>query len=43
MITRERVSLSLKPETIKQLDKARGDVSRSLFVTRMVERLELQK
>ena len=41
LITRDKVSLSLTPETIKKLDKARGDVNRSLFVTRMVERLSL--
>jgi hypothetical protein len=41
MLTRKRVSLSLKPETLRKLDKARGDVSRSLFVTRMVEGLSL--
>ena len=43
LITKEKVSLSLTPEIIERLDKARGDVNRSLFITRMVERLNLQK
>lgn len=36
-MTLKRTSIQLDEETIKKIDKIRGDISRSLFIRRAVE------